>query len=106
MEVFTPPPPTGALKGNLPPGFVRIVDDIKLRMLSKLDVNSSASNVDAFGKSTLKGIIDDIVDVKNNLLLYAEQVHPICRDMLDDAIPIRVSPKTKKHDICKYLVEM
>ena len=106
VEVFTPPPPTGALKGNLPPGFVRIVDDIKLRMLSKLDVNSSASNVDAFGKSTLKGIIDDIVDVKNNLLLYAEQVHPICRDMLDDAIPNRVSPKTKKHDICKYLVEM
>jgi len=75
-------------------------------MLSKLDVNSSASNIVAFGKSTLKGIIDDIVDVNNNLLLYAEQVHPICRDMLDDTIPNRVSSKTKKHDICKYLVEM
>ena len=48
MEVFTPPP-AGALKGNLPLGFVRILDDIKLHMLSKLDVNSSASNVDAFG---------------------------------------------------------
>ncbi len=105
MEVFTPPP-VGALKGNLPPEFVRILDDIKLHMLSKLDVNSSASNVDAFGKSTLKGIFDDIVDVKNNLLLYAEQVHPICWDMLDDTIPNRVSSKTNKHDICKYLVEM
>jgi len=75
-------------------------------MLSKLDVNSSASNIDAFGKSTLKGVIDDIVDVKNNILLYAEQVHPICCDMLDDAIPNRVSFKTKKHEICKYPVEM
>ena len=106
VEVVFMPPPAGALKGNLPPGFVRILDDIKLRMLSKLDVNTSASNIDAFGKSTLKGIIDDIVDVKNNLLMYAEQVHPICHDMLDDAIPNRVSSKTKKHDICKYLVEM
>jgi hypothetical protein len=105
VEVFMPPP-AGTLKGNLPPGFVRILDDIKLCMLSKRDVNSSASDVDAFGKTTLKGIIDDVVDVKNNLLLYAEQVYPICWDMLDDAIPNQVSSKTNKHDICKYLVEM
>ena len=39
--------------------------------------------------------------MKNNLLLYAEQIHTICRDVLDDAIPNRVSSKTKKHDICK-----
>ncbi len=101
VEVFTPPPPTGALKGNLPPGFVRIVDDIKLRMLSKLDVNSSASNVDAFGKSTLKGIIDDIVDVKNNLLLYAEQVHPICRDIQSS---ISQNQEVEMWDIFKYLL--
>jgi hypothetical protein len=101
VEVFTPPPPTGALKGNLPPGFVRIVDDIKLRMLSKLDVNSSASNIDAFGNSTLKGIIDDIVDGKNNLLLYAEQAHPICRDIQSS---ISQNQEVEMWDIFKYLL--
>ncbi len=39
MDVFTPPP-VGAVKGNLPPGFVCILDDIKLPMLSRLNVNS------------------------------------------------------------------
>jgi len=94
VDVFTPPP-AGALKGNLPLGFVpiRILDDIKLCLLSKLDVNSSASNINAFWKSFLKGIMDDIVDVKNNLLLYAEQVH-------FTSIFI-----TKLHNICKHLVE-
>jgi hypothetical protein len=105
MEVFTPPP-AGAVKGNLPPGFVHILDDIKLCMLSRLDVNSLPGNIDAFGKSTLKGMIDDIVEARYNLLLYAEQVDPICWDMLDDTIPNQVSSKTKKHDICKHLVDM
>jgi hypothetical protein len=100
VEVFTPPP-AGALKGNLPPGFVRILDDIRLRMLSKLDVNSSASNVDAFGNSTLKGIIDDIVDGKNNLLLYAEQAHPICRDIQSS---ISQNQEVEMWDIFKYLL--
>jgi hypothetical protein len=105
MDVFTPPP-TGAVKGNLPPGFVRILDNIKLCMLSRLDVNSLAANIYAFGKSTVKGMIDDIVEARDSLLLYAEQADPICWDMLDDAIPNRLSSKTKKHEICKYLVDM
>ncbi len=75
-------------------------------MLSRLDVNSLAANINAFGKSTLKGMIDDIVEARDNLLLYAEQVNPICWDMLDDTIPNQVSSKTKKHEICKHLVDM
>jgi hypothetical protein len=86
MDVFTPPP-ASTVKGNLPPGFVHILDNIKLCMLSRLDVNSLAANIDAFGKSTLKGMIDDIVEARDSLLLYAEQVDPICWDMLDDVIP-------------------
>jgi hypothetical protein len=98
MDVFTPPP-ANAVKGNLPPGFVRILDNIMLSMLSRLDVNSLAANIDAFGKSTLKGMIDDNVEAKDSLLLYAEQVDPIFWDMLDDAIPNQLSSKTKKHEI-------
>jgi hypothetical protein len=86
MEVFTAPP-DGTVKGNLPLGFVRILDNIKLCILSRLDVNSLAANINAFGKSTLKGMIDDIVEARDSLLLYAEQVDTICRDMLDDSIP-------------------
>ncbi len=86
MDVFTPLP-AGKVKGNLPLGFVHILDNIKLCMLSRLDDNSLAANIDAFGKSNLKGMIDDIVEARDSLLLYAEQVDPICRDMLDDAIP-------------------
>jgi hypothetical protein len=44
MDVFTPPP-ASTVKGNLPLGFVRILDDIKLCMLSRLDVNSLAANI-------------------------------------------------------------
>jgi hypothetical protein len=75
-------------------------------MLSRLDVNSLAANTNAFGKSTLKGMIDDIVEARDSLLLYAEQVDPFCQDMLDDAIPNQLSSKTKKHEICKHLVDM
>ncbi len=106
MDVFTPPP-AAAVKGNLPLGFVRILDDIKLCMLSRLDVNSLAANINAFGKSTLKRMIDDIVEERDSLLLYAEKVDPIFWDMLDDAIfPNWLSSKTKKHEICKHLVDM
>jgi hypothetical protein len=75
-------------------------------MLIRLDVNSLAANINAFGMSTLKGMIDDIVEARDSLLLYAEQVDPICRDMLDDASPNQLSSKTKKHEICKHLVDM
>jgi hypothetical protein len=105
MDVFTPPS-ASAVKGNLPPEIDHILDDIKLCMLSRLDVNSLAANIDVFGKSTLKGMIDDIVEARDSLLLYAEHVHPICRDMLNDTIPNHLSSKTKKYEICKHLEDM
>jgi hypothetical protein len=46
-----------------------------------------AQHINAFGKSTLKGMIDEIVEARDSLLLYAGQIDPICRDMLNDAIP-------------------
>lgn len=57
------PPPVGALKGNLPPGFLHIWDGIQASYAEQACVNSSASNIDEFWKSTLKGIIPVIPHV-------------------------------------------
>jgi hypothetical protein len=46
--------PAGPSKRSLPLGFIQLSEDIKLQMLSKLDSNLSAVNVDSFGKDTLK----------------------------------------------------
>jgi hypothetical protein len=100
LEVVSPTA-VGSLKNNLPLGFVPLSEDIKIRMLSSLDTNSSSANINSFGKSTLKGIIDDIVVVKGDLLQHAAGVDKIYRDMLDDVIPDHVGMKMKKHCMCK-----
>jgi hypothetical protein len=59
---FSLPLPTTAdpLKSNLPAWLIPLLEDIKLQMLNKLNANSSALNIDSFGKSILKGILEDI----------------------------------------------
>jgi hypothetical protein len=105
LEVVSPTA-VGSLKNNLPLGFVPLSEDIKIRMLSSLDTNSSRANIGSFGKSTLKGIIDDIVVVKGDLLQYAAGVDKIYRDMLDDAIPDHIRMKMKKHCMCQHFIKM
>lgn len=76
--------------------------NIKLHMVgTKLDMNSStpsaSTNIDSFGKSTLKGIIEDIVGVTSDLLQYAAGV----------AIPNHITTKMKKkHIIWRHLIDM
>jgi hypothetical protein len=105
LEVVSPTA-VGSLKNNLPLGFVPLSEDIKIRMLSSLDTNSSSANINSFGKSTLKGIIDDIVVVKGDLLQHAAGVDKIYRDMLDDVIPDHVGMKMKKHCMCQHFIKM
>ena len=99
-------PPAGPSKRSLPLGFVHLSEVIKLRMLSKLDSNSSAANIDSFGKNTLKRMLEGIVGEKEYLLQYAAQVDPVFRDMIDDVLPDRVTARMKKHTVCEHLVDL
>ena len=83
VENFTPPP-VGAFKGNLPPGFFHILDDILALYAEQPCVNSSASNIDAFGKSTLKGIIPVIPHVWCPILRGVCSCLPQGRNALQD----------------------
>ena len=80
-------PPAGPSKRSLPSGFVHLSEDIKLQMLSKLDSNSSAVNVDSFGKDTLKMMLGGIVGEKEYLLQYAAQVDLVFQDMIHSVLP-------------------
>ena len=91
-------PPGGPSKRSLPSGFVHLSEVIKLRLLSKLDSNSSAANVDSFGKDTLKRMLEDIVGEKEYLLQYTAQVDPIFQDLIDNVLPDRVTARMKKKE--------
>ena len=91
-------PPGGPSKRSLPSGFVHLSEVIKLRFLSKLDSNSSAANVDSFGKDTLKRMLEDIVGEKEYLLQYTAQVDPIFQDLIDNFLPDCVTARMKKKE--------